>query len=171
MPVRFTTELKKFASQGEKTGWTYLTISKKVAEKLNPGIKKSFRVKGTIDDHPIQFIALMPLGEGEFILSVNAEMRKGIKKIHGSKVSVRLEVDHSVFVLSPGLLSCLEDAPDEKMFFDSLLPSHQRYFSNWIESAKTESTKITRIARVINALTDKLSYSEMLRLNAMRKKM
>ncbi|MFD2524744.1 YdeI/OmpD-associated family protein [Flavihumibacter stibioxidans] len=45
-------------------------------------------------------------------------------------------------------------------------PSHQRYFSKWIEVAKTESTRDIRIARTVNAMVKKWSYSEMIRAGA-----
>ena len=45
MKIIFTAMLKKFSSQGEKTGWTYIEIPKKVTEQLQPGNKKSFQGK------------------------------------------------------------------------------------------------------------------------------
>jgi uncharacterized protein YdeI (YjbR/CyaY-like superfamily) len=62
-------------------------------------------------------------------------------------------------------LECLADEPQALDFFDKLAKSHQRYFSNWIESAKTESTKTRRIAQAVNALSYGLGFSEMIRLN------
>jgi hypothetical protein len=47
---------------------------------LRPGNKKSFRVKGKIDAHPIRGIALLPMGGGRFIMALNAEMRKEMEK-------------------------------------------------------------------------------------------
>lgn len=83
MMISFKTTLQKFDQQGDKTGWTYVTVTKNLAEQLNPGFKRSFRVKGTIDDHKINSVALLPVGAGDFILPVNAIMRKGIKKNKG----------------------------------------------------------------------------------------
>ena len=40
--VRFSTIIKKFADQGEKTGWTYIEIPHTIADQLKPGIKKHF---------------------------------------------------------------------------------------------------------------------------------
>jgi hypothetical protein len=47
--------------------------------------------------------------------------------------------------------------------------SHQKYFSNWIESARTESTKAKRIAQAVNALSIGLGYGEMMRMNKISK--
>ena len=41
--IKFTATIQKFASQGEKTGWTYIVIPAELAQQLSPGNKKSFR--------------------------------------------------------------------------------------------------------------------------------
>nr|MBP8244154.1 YdeI/OmpD-associated family protein [Chitinophagaceae bacterium] len=50
-----------------------------------------------------------------------------------------------------------------KAFFESLTGSHQRYFSKWIDSAKTEPTRVKRITMAVNALAKKWGYGEMIR--------
>lgn len=165
--IGFKTTLLKFDSQGEKTGWTYILIPKELAEKIKPENKKSFRVKGKIDEFKIKSVALLPMGGGDFIMPVNATMRKGIKKNKGAAVTVEMKEDKASLKLSPGLLSCLEDDPDSKSYFTNLAPSHQQYYSKWIESAKTDATKTKRIALCINAFANKLSYSEMMRQHKM----
>lgn len=154
---------------GEKTGWTYIEVPKKMAEKLKPGMKRSFRVKGFIDDAAINAVALIPMGEGDFIIPVNAAMRKAIRKKKGDMVSLKLEADNAVIQLCEALLACLEDEPDADAFFRSLPGSHQNYFSKWIESAKTENTKTKRIAMAINAFARKLGYAEMMQLQKKEK--
>jgi len=74
-----------------------------------------------------------------------------------------LEVDLKKIELSKDLMICLEDEPEALSYFNSLAPSHQKYFSKWIESAKSEETKAIRIARTLKAMIRKLKYSEMLR--------
>ena len=82
--IKFTATILKFDKQGEKTGWTYITIPSEMAQQLYPGNKKSFRVKGKLDEHSIEGVALMPMGEGDFIMALNAGMRKGIGKTKGT---------------------------------------------------------------------------------------
>jgi hypothetical protein len=91
--VKFITEILRFAKKGEKTGWTYVDIPSHIAAKLFPGNKKSFRVKGYLAEHPIKGIALIPMGEGNFIMPLNATIRKAIKKRNGDRLSLRLQVD------------------------------------------------------------------------------
>ncbi|TZF81712.1 DUF1905 domain-containing protein [Pedobacter sp. BS3] len=161
--VSFTALILQFAEQGEKTGWTYIEIPAHIAAELLPGNKKSFRVKGTLDNHPIRQVALMPMGEGNFIMAINATMRKGIRKGKGATLAVSLEVDTSEIEISPELLECLKYEPEALDFFNSLTKGHRNYFSKWIESAKTEATRANRIAKAVNALAKGWSFPEMMR--------
>jgi uncharacterized protein YdeI (YjbR/CyaY-like superfamily) len=90
-------------------------------------------------------------------------MRKGIGKRHGVMVRLQLEADNSAFVFNKDFIACLADEPAAKEFFEALPGSHQRYFSKWIDSAKTEPTKVKRIALAISALAKKWGYPEMIR--------
>lgn len=162
MQVSFSTPIKKFASQGEKTGWTYIEIPVAVTSKLSAGNKKSFRVKGKLDDLTIKNVALLPMGNGIFIMALNAAMRKSIKKIKGGNISVSLQTDNSELPQNKILLECLKDEPEAAAYFESLAPSHRFYYTKWIESAKTESTKTKRIALAINTLSKKMNFAEML---------
>lgn len=161
--IKFTAILKKFGVQGEKTGWTYIEVPAELAGKLKPGTKKSFRVKGKLDEHPIEQVALMPLGDGNFFMPINASMRKGIGKRQGASLKVQLEADDAAFKLNDEFIACLEDEPKALTFFQSLAPGHQRYFSNWIDSAKTDGTRAKRIAQTINAMLRSMNFGEMIR--------
>ena len=161
--VKFSTTILKFDEQGEKTGWTYIEVPAEFAQKLKPGNRKSFRVKGKLDNFPITSVALMPMGEGNFIMAINAEMRKGIGKRKGAQLNVQLTVDDSPQPQSADLMGCLEDEPKALDFFKTLSKGHQNYFSKWIESAKTEPTKAKRIAQTVNALSKGLHFGLMIR--------
>ena len=161
--VEFTATLKQFAEQGEKTGWTYIEIPVDIAQALKPGNKKSFRVKGKLDKFPIAHIALLPMGGGVFIMAINADMRKAIGKKKGAMVKVKLQEDKNEFEFNKDFIDCLADEPAARAFFNSLPGSHQRYFSKWIDSAKTEQTKTKRIAWAVTALSRKQGYPEMIR--------
>lgn len=161
--IVFTSVIKQFGQQGEKTGWTYLEIPIDIANELIPGNKKSFRVKGKLDHYPIKRTALLPIGGGRFILPLNASMRKGIGKSKGALLNVCLQVDKTPFQPNQDFMDCLEDDPPAKKFFYSLPPSHQNYFSKWIDSAKTEPTLTRRISLAVNALSHQRGFNDMLR--------
>ncbi|WP_020606087.1 YdeI/OmpD-associated family protein [Spirosoma spitsbergense] len=161
--LTFTTTLLKFDDKGEKTGWTYIRIPLDIAEAIRPGQRTAFRVKGKLDEFSISQVAVLPMGEGEFIIPVNAAMRRGIRKEAGASVRVALEADDSPMPLSTDLLACLDDAPDALAYFQQLSQGHQRYFSNWIDEAKTMETKTKRLTQAVRGLSMRLDFGEMIR--------
>lgn len=161
--VQFTTTIRKFNEQGEKTGWTHIIIPSDIAQKLIPGNKKSFRVKGKLDDFSIAGIALMPMGAGDFVMPLNATIRKGIHKKEGAILNVKLEVDKKEIKPPAEFVECLKDEPVAYEHFFSLAKSHQHYFIRWLSEAKTEQTKTKRIAQAVNALSKKFDFGMMIR--------
>lgn len=161
--ITYQTTIEKFEKQGEKTGWTYVTIPAEIAQKLNPGVKKSYRVKGKLDHHAINQAALLPMGEGDFILPLNAAMRKVLGKRKGATLQVSLALDESTFKFCEELMMCLEDDPKAMQHFKSLSNSEQKYFSKWIDSAKTDTTKAKRITQTLNAMHKGYGYGQMIR--------
>ncbi len=161
--ITFKATLQKFEKMGEKTGWTFIVVPAAIAERIKPAVKVSYRVKGSIDHHPLKMVAMVPMGEGDYIIPVNAGMRKGIRKEEGAEVEVALEEDTDEFVLSPDLMNTLEYEPEALEKFSSMPKSHQKYFSNWIESAKTIETRTRRITMSVKGLAMGMDYGEMIR--------
>ena len=161
--IRFNTRIQQFQEMGEKTGWSYIRIPAALAQQLKPDNKRSFRVKGKLDDLSIGGVALLPMGEGDFIMALKADIRKKLRKQKGDALSIQLEVDTKKIEPPKDLLDCLADEPKAIEYFKSLPKSHQNYFGNWIKSAKTTITRANRIARVVNAMLKKQTYAEMLR--------
>jgi hypothetical protein len=160
---KYKTTILKFGKKGEKTGWTYIEIPADVARKIKPGTKTSFRVKGKLDAFSIGKAAIIPMGDGNFILPLNAAFRKGIGKKHGAMIHVDLTEDKSEFQFNSDFMECLAEEKNALRFFKTLSGSHQRYFNKWIDSAKTDETKANRIAKAVNALARNMGYPEMLR--------
>lgn len=163
--LTFTTILQKFDKQGEKTGWTFIVISSAQAKKLKPNTKVSFRVKGTIDSHAIKQMALIPMGDGDFILPINGPLRKILGKRQGDKVKISMAADNAAFALNAELMACLKDEPAAYARFKTLTGSHQKYFSKWIDAAKTSQTKAKRIVMAVTALSQQKGYPEMIGMN------
>ncbi|MGG9970192.1 YdeI/OmpD-associated family protein [Ferruginibacter sp. SUN002] len=161
--VKFTTTILQFAKQGEKTGWTYITIPADIAVQLYSADKKGFRVKGKLDDFAFNGISLLPMGGGDLIMPLNAAIRKGIGKRKGAMLNVQLALDKTTYELNREFMDCLEDDPDALAFFKTQTRSMQNYFSKWIDAAKTDATKTKRIAMAVSALSQKLNYGEMMR--------
>src|SRR6201985_2284527 len=99
--IDFTTIILKFGDQGEKTGWRYIDIPADIAQQLKPDNKKSFRVRGMLDGFAVRGMALMPMGEGSFIMALKAEVRKGVHKNAGAMLQVKIEEDKDFKIEMP----------------------------------------------------------------------
>ena len=163
--IKFNTTILRFDKQGEKTGWTYIEISPAQAKKLNPGVKVAYRVKGKLDEFSIEKAALIPMGEGGFIMPLNGKIRKEIGKKMGDKLKVEIELDARQIQPSADFMACLKQEPESMKFFKTLPGSHQRYYSKWIEDAKTSQTKAKRIVMALTAFSKKQRFNEMMRAN------
>ena len=162
--VIFKAEMEKFERMGEKTGWTYVFIPAAIANEIKPDCKKSFRIRGKIDQVSIQGLALVPMGEGDFILAIKTALRKQLKKEEGAVVSLELEEDVDFKVeMPPELDMCLSDDPRLMEQFLSLPKSHQHYYINWFNTAKTEKTRVKRLTMIVNAMEQRLDFGEMIR--------
>jgi hypothetical protein len=159
----FKSIIQKFATKGEKTGWTYVDIPQDIILKLKLKNKKEFRIKGAMDDVKFERLACYPIGEGNFIIAINAELRKKLGKKEGAVLSVKFELDNSEALKSQELLDCLNDDKIALKQFNSLLLSHQNYFHRYIYTAKGADTKAGRIVNTINAMHKKMNFGEMIR--------
>ncbi len=169
--IKLKTIIQKFKSMGEKTGWTYILIPAAVSEKINPGFKKSYRVKGKLDAWEFDGISLLPMGDGDFIMPLKTEIRKAIQKRVGDELNVQLALQPKGYEIATDFLACLEEEPAADAYFQSLTGSHRNYFSKWIESAKTDVTRTKRIAMAINALVRRMGYPEMIREETAKNKL
>lgn len=162
MPT-FKATIQKFSSKGEKTGWTYVEIPPDILKKLKLKSKQGFRIKGVIDDVKFEKLATYPIGEGNYIIAINSELKRKLGKKEGAMVSVKFEIDEAGALKSPELISCLQEDKIAKKHFDSLLLSHQNYFHRYVASARGKDTKAGRIVNVINAMYKKQDFGEMIR--------
>ena len=161
--VQFSAKICQFEEQGEKTGWSYIRIPAAIAGKIKAGHKKSFRVKGRLDDYEFTKTALLPMGEGDFIMPLKAAVRKAIRKNKGASIVVQMDEDRREIKPPSELIECLADEPKALEKFRSLPKSHQNYYGNWVNSAKTEPTKAKRIAQIVNAMEKGWDFGQMLR--------
>lgn len=159
----FKTIIQKYANKGEKTGWTYVEVPQDILLKLKRKDKKEFRIKGVIDDVKFERLATYPVGEGNFIIAINAELRKALGKKEGAMVSLKIELDRSEALQSPELITCLNEDPVAKKQFDALLLSQRNYFHHYVYSAKGAATKAGRIFNIINAMYKKQDFGTMIR--------
>ncbi|RZK45779.1 MAG: hypothetical protein EOO97_00495, partial [Pedobacter sp.] len=99
-----------------------------------------------------------------YILAMRASLRKIIRKEAGDPVIVKLEEDVDFKVEIPEDLEiCLLDEPKLFESFMELAKSHRNYFINYINEAKTETTRTKRIVMTIEAMEKGFDYGQMIR--------
>jgi len=144
-------------------GWIHIIVPAKIAVKLHDTDKKSFKVKGKLDDHAFSGINLLPAGGGDYFMAINATLRKAIRKKQGDTIIVTLEKDSTDYAVPADIMECLHDEPAALAFFESLPRGHRNYFCKWVDTAKTTSTRSNRIAIMVTALAKRMDFGTMLR--------
>ena len=150
-----TSLLEKFPGKG---GWTYTALPEILPDKN--ALFGWVKVKGTIDGFVIKKYHLMPFGNGELFLPVKAEIRKKIKKQAGDYIRVILYADNEPLEVPDELLLCLQDEPQALQFFNSLNEGEQQNYVSWIYSAKTDKTKVGRIAEMLVKLSKHQKFTD-----------
>jgi hypothetical protein len=139
--------LEKFPGKG---GWTYAAIPEILQDKHS--YFGWVKVKGSIDDFEFRNYNLMPMGNGQLFLPVRAEIRKKIGKKAGDWVNVILFSDKGPAEIPEEFMVCLLEDPVAHKTFISLSDGQQKKFIDWIYSAKTDDTKVERMAETMNRL-------------------
>ncbi len=153
---------KRTAQSGFKMSeWTYVLL-----EGFPAGLKGrngNVRVRGWIDMYELKQYNLLPMKEGGMMLPLNAAVRKKIGKGAGDTVHVVLYLDDSPLEISEEIVACLMDSPKAYDFFMSLSESNQKYYIDWIESAKKVETKAERILKAVERLENSLKFYDWVR--------
>lgn len=162
--ITFKAEIERFADMGEKSGWTYVFVPQAIANQIKPDFRKSFRVKGRLDTVTIEGVSLVPMGEGNFIMALNGDLRKKLKKQLGAVLEMQLEEDSTFKIEMPDDLEvCLSDEPHLLKNFLKQPKSHRNWYINWLNTAKTEATRTKRIVKIVNAMDKDWDFGTMMR--------
>ncbi|MCX6219765.1 MAG: YdeI/OmpD-associated family protein [Bacteroidia bacterium] len=92
------------------------------------------------------------MGNGQLFLPVRAEIRKKIGKKAGDWVNVILFSDNGPAEIPEEFMVCLLEDPVAHKTFISLSDGQQKKLIDWIYSAKTDDTKVERMAETLNRL-------------------
>lgn len=140
--------LQKFPGKG---AWTYAEIPEIPQNSKNPF--GWVQVKGAIDDYPLRQFKLMPMGNGRLFLPVRASIRKKIKKEAGDHVHLILDLDHSELEIPTEIMECFKNEPKSIYeSFSSFSDGEKKAYLDWIYLAKTDATKVKRIAQMMERL-------------------
>lgn len=135
----------KFKTKLEKAGsWTVVVIP--IDAKKNFGTGGYIRIKGTVDLKPFKGMTLMPMGNGNHCLPVNAEFRKSIKKDAGDTVNIVFEkdTDKPVIEIPSELNEAFKASKEAKKLFDSYSPSMKKEHCKYISGGKKIETREKR---------------------------
>jgi Bacteriocin-protection, YdeI or OmpD-Associated/Domain of unknown function (DUF1905) len=144
-------QLQKMAGKG---GWTYVEIIEIPPEKR--AYFGMVRVKGFIDSYKLENYNLMPMGNGHLFLPVKAEIRKKIKKEAPDLVRIVLYANDLPLITPDEMLLCLQDEPIAYKNYLNFTESNQKYYIDWIYSAKTDDTKVERMAKMIDRVAQNI---------------
>ena len=162
--IVFEAEIERYEKMGEKTGWTFVFIPVEIANQIKANCKKSYRIKGKLDNVAIRGVALTPMGEGNFIIPLKASLRKELKKAEGALLRLELEEDTEFKIEMPADLElCLLEEKHCMENFMQLPKSHQNYYINWLNTAKTDQTRTKRLTQIVIAMDKKMDFGEMMR--------
>ena len=170
--VAFQAEIQLGESQGAAmVGWAFIDVPQAIAHQIKADYRQTYRVRGQIDGHAFDGLALMPKGEGDYYLAINATMRRILGKGIGDQLVLQLEedVDFKITVPEDLEVCLLEEEGDLLDKFMSLTTSHRNYFIKYITDAKTVSTRIKRIAMTVEAMVLGTDFGAMVRLDKSRR--
>lgn len=94
--------------------------------------------------------------DGQFLLPISTEHRKGAGVAPGDEVEVEiiLDTEPRIIDVPSDFAASLDLVADARQFFDKLSYSNKRLFVASIEEAKTAETRQRRIERAINLLRE-----------------
>jgi hypothetical protein len=115
--------------------------------------KKRVPITATIDGEPYRG-TLVRMGLPDHCLGVLKAIREKICKQVGDDVRISLEEDTAErkVVVPADLTSALRRHKEARAFFETLSYTHQKEYVQWIEDAKKEQTRKTRVERTVEML-------------------
>jgi hypothetical protein len=137
--------------QGEKNT-TGIQVPEKVVEELAAGKKPKVRV--TVNGYTYRS-SIASMG-GKFMIGLSAERREQSGLKGGDKIDVTLELDTEprVVTVPADLQKALNGNSAAKKTFEALSYSHKLQHVLSIDGAKTEETRLRRIAKTMDMLKE-----------------
>ena len=115
--------------------------------------EKRPRVKATFEGVPYRGI-LTRMGTERHLLIILKEIREKIGKTFGDEVKITVELDTEprVIEIPKDLAKELKENKGAKTIFDKLSYTHRREYVMWINEAKRDETRQSRIVKTIEML-------------------
>ena len=159
--AKFTSTLERSTN---KLWGSHFGVPKFVARKLIDG--KSRRVVCTLNGSAEHQCALLPHGNGSFVISVNKKLRDNLKLEFGMPVQISLRKDDSKYGLPmpEELEELLHQDKEGHRLFHSLTPGRLRTLLYIVGQAKNPDSRIARaliIVQHLKAHKGKINYRQL----------
>ncbi len=131
-------------------GGAYVSIPFDVEQTFG---KKRVKIKAMIEGQPYRG-TLVRMGGPCHLLPVIKDIRAKIGKSFGDEIEIELEEDSEPrqVIVPQDLQDMLDEHPKAQEFFRQLSYTHQKEYVQWIEQAKREQTRQSRVLRTIELL-------------------
>ena len=115
--------------------------------------KKRVKIKALIEGEPYRG-TLVRMGGPEHLLLVLKDIREKIGKSFGDEIEIELEedIEPRQVEVPQDLKDVMESDPEALEFFKQLSYTHQKEYVQWIEEAKQDQTRQSRILRTVELL-------------------
>jgi hypothetical protein len=143
MTHRFVTKLQPSGSGGGFLAEIPLDVPALFGGKRVP-------VRGTVNGTP--FRTTIAVYSGHYYLGFRKEIRDAAGIADGDELTIELERDDEPRTIDVPRDLAAALASEERAFFDSLAFTHRREYVEWIEGAKREQTRQSRIAKAAELL-------------------
>ncbi len=109
-------------------------------------------VSGTLDSFQLAHYGLMPMKNGRLFLAIRAAIRKEIGKQEGDWVEICLYAKNISSAREDDLLLCLQDEPKLYERFSRYSESERQAFMDWVNSARGDEQRASRIAEAMDMI-------------------
>jgi hypothetical protein len=118
------------------------------------GAGKAFPVQVTINGTTVA--ARVARMGGENLLGLSKKLRADLGVEIGAAVDAIITVEDAPrqVLVPPALAAALTLDPTAETAFEALAPSHRREFARWIDEAKREDTRTSRVAQTVQMLRE-----------------
>jgi hypothetical protein len=134
------------------SGGAYVTIPFDVEIAFG---KKRVKVAAAIEGLPYRG-SLVRMGTACHILGIRKDIREKLGKTVGQEIEIAIkeDIEARVVAVPPDLSEALKNVPEAEMFFQQLSYSHQKEYVQWIEEAKRDLTRQSRIEKTLQLLKE-----------------
>ncbi|HUR63309.1 MAG TPA: YdeI/OmpD-associated family protein [Candidatus Thermoplasmatota archaeon] len=147
---RFTATIDR---QGPGGAWTSIAIPFSVEQAF--GSRGATKVKGTLNGAPFRS-SLFPNGDGTHHLMMNKALLAAARAGPGDAVEVALEPDTAerVYAMPPDLATAVKRSKAASATWAAFPPSAHKLYVEWVEGAKREETRASRVEKAVALLSE-----------------